>query len=404
MKILISTLISVSATFALAQDPVDFTETAPISPAAEENSAVGNGIEGQGYAVIQLGVGVNVISHNTNTEATPDIDTVRLLLPAGGTIDSFILTEYNTTSNTGMSWNIFDSSDTQILDTAMDVAGFDSDVGLDLLYEVVGTGIGLDAGPAFSEPYSEDYLTFQTVEGNGDGNDWTYTITVSAGGGDYPPIDFTETVPISPAAEEDSAVGNGVEGQGYAVLQLGFGENTVSHNTNTEATPDNDTVRLLLPPGGTIESFILTEYNTVSNTGMSWNIFDSSDTQVLDGAMDVAGTDSDVGLDLLYEAVGEFIGRTDPPAFSEPYSEDYLTFQTIEGNGDGNDWTYTITVVGEGEGPEFWYGNLVDEMGWADTGSWLGQVWVEHDPWVYSLSLEAYIYVSDDSGWIYTIQ
>ncbi|HKJ89951.1 MAG TPA: hypothetical protein VJ960_02380, partial [Oceanipulchritudo sp.] len=54
-----------------------------------------------------------------------------------------------------------------------------------------------------------------------------------------------------------------------------------------------------------------------------------------------------------------------------------------------------------------WYGYTVDELGWADTGTdgaggWFnGWVNVAADPWINALSLDAYAYVPDNSGWVY---
>lgn len=52
-------------------------------------------------------------------------------------------------------------------------------------------------------------------------------------------------------------------------------------------------------------------------------------------------------------------------------------------------------------GGNFWNGYPVDELNWVDTGSWLGWIYVEYDPWVYSDLLSKYIYVVDESGWVY---
>lgn len=48
-----------------------------------------------------------------------------------------------------------------------------------------------------------------------------------------------------------------------------------------------------------------------------------------------------------------------------------------------------------------WYGYAVDELGWADTETWMGWVNVTFDPYVWNLALSKYIYVGDDSGWAY---
>jgi hypothetical protein len=53
-------------------------------------------------------------------------------------------------------------------------------------------------------------------------------------------------------------------------------------------------------------------------------------------------------------------------------------------------------------GGDFWYGYAIDGNGWVNTGAWLnGYVHVMDDPWVYPLSLMKFVYVPNDSGWIY---
>ena len=63
-----------------------------------------------------------------------------------------------------------------------------------------------------------------------------------------------------------------------------------------------------------------------------------------------------------------------------------------------------------GEEPDpTWYGYAVDDLGWADTGTggvggWLnGWVNVTEDPWVNVLSLGTFVYVPDNSGWVYVL-
>lgn len=48
-----------------------------------------------------------------------------------------------------------------------------------------------------------------------------------------------------------------------------------------------------------------------------------------------------------------------------------------------------------------WYGYEVLPSGDANTGNWLGWVYVENDPWIWSYSLGKYIYVKDSSGWVF---
>jgi len=59
--------------------------------------------------------------------------------------------------------------------------------------------------------------------------------------------------------------------------------------------------------------------------------------------------------------------------------------------------------AGEPSG-RMWHGYPVDEDGFADTGigGWLnGFVFVDNDPWIYVFSMDKYIYINDDSGWMF---
>jgi hypothetical protein len=48
-----------------------------------------------------------------------------------------------------------------------------------------------------------------------------------------------------------------------------------------------------------------------------------------------------------------------------------------------------------------WLGFPIDEDGWADTGTWLGSVYVALDPWTWVPVLEQWIYTMDDPAWTY---
>jgi len=50
---------------------------------------------------------------------------------------------------------------------------------------------------------------------------------------------------------------------------------------------------------------------------------------------------------------------------------------------------------------EFWYGYPVLADDWAEAAGWLGWVNVTFDPYIWNLPLNKYLYVPDDSGWIY---
>ncbi|MEX0323089.1 MAG: LamG domain-containing protein [Puniceicoccaceae bacterium] len=47
-----------------------------------------------------------------------------------------------------------------------------------------------------------------------------------------------------------------------------------------------------------------------------------------------------------------------------------------------------------------WNGYAVDENGWADTGDWIGWVYVANQPWVWIDDLMSYVYFHE-SGWIW---
>lgn len=52
-------------------------------------------------------------------------------------------------------------------------------------------------------------------------------------------------------------------------------------------------------------------------------------------------------------------------------------------------------------GGSTWMGYAVDEQGNANTDTWMGFVNVLADPYVWSYALNKYLYVGDDSGWVY---
>lgn len=63
----------------------------------------------------------------------------------------------------------------------------------------------------------------------------------------------------------------------------------------------------------------------------------------------------------------------------------------------------------EGEEIPMWAGYEIDENGDVDTGSWMGKLYVEHSPWVWSYDLGAYVFidpanVGPGGSWIYVLQ
>lgn len=58
--------------------------------------------------------------------------------------------------------------------------------------------------------------------------------------------------------------------------------------------------------------------------------------------------------------------------------------------------------------PTHWAGYEIDEDGWVDTGSWLGPVYVVHQPWVYSMELVKWLFIPEagvdaNGGWTYIL-
>lgn len=74
-----------------------------------------------------------------------------------------------------------------------------------------------------------------------------------------------------------------------------------------------------------------------------------------------------------------------------------------EGSVNGQWSTLEVTGNFGGEVAD-WYGYSVDGEGWANTGTWLGWVNVNYDPYIYLSSLNKYLYIADDSGWAFAAQ
>ena len=66
-----------------------------------------------------------------------------------------------------------------------------------------------------------------------------------------------------------------------------------------------------------------------------------------------------------------------------------------------------LTTGGGGE-PTTWLGFPIMEGGYVDTGAWMGMINVMYDPWIYSYSLQDYVYFPIDQdtvagGWAYVL-
>jgi len=98
-------------------------------------------------------------------------------------------------------------------------------------------------------------------------------------------------------------------------------------------------------------------------------------------------------------------------------AEDYALFENVSPSGGvitvkyeqgtedalnpNGQWS-VMEIVGvfDGGGND-WYGFSVDENGWVNTGDWIGWVNVIYDPWIWSTSLDKYVTITDDSGWVF---
>lgn len=75
-----------------------------------------------------------------------------------------------------------------------------------------------------------------------------------------------------------------------------------------------------------------------------------------------------------------------------------------------NDFAIDNVVITEAVAVTKWAGLYdIDEAGIVDTGNWMGLLYVENDPWIWSYSLEDWIYlpeahVGSDGGWGYVIK
>lgn len=85
-------------------------------------------------------------------------------------------------------------------------------------------------------------------------------------------------------------------------------------------------------------------------------------------------------------------------------------------NPPGNTWAEresvafdNLMITGPVVAAPQWAGYEIDEMGIVDTGAWLGLLYVENDPWIWSYSLETWLYlppeaISETGSWSYVTQ
>lgn len=92
-----------------------------------------------------------------------------------------------------------------------------------------------------------------------------------------------------------------------------------------------------------------------------------------------------------YFASGFDDSRTHPLTIGYASEDELTTARALLVSGE-------MTTGGSGN---TWLGYDVDENGWVDTGSWLGLVYVDLTPWIWSHSLGKYLHIIDDSGWVY---
>jgi len=122
----------------------------------------------------------------------------------------------------------------------------------------------------------------------------------------------------------------------------------------------------------------------------AWGVFDS-ELQIVETFNNTGANPSDYAV---FENVSPVNGE-----IAVTYQQGILDGDFSAANGQ---WS-TMEIIGEfNGGGATWYGYPVDDDGWANTGDWMGWVNVTYDPWIISLDLGGkYVYVADDSGWVY---
>lgn len=101
-----------------------------------------------------------------------------------------------------------------------------------------------------------------------------------------------------------------------------------------------------------------------------------------------------------------YLGSERPPVLATgELWEDYFVPQSgsalVDGGIDvGLDYFGTAPDIGWRE-VMAWRSYPVGENGWVDTGSWLSWVNVSNDPWIWSASLQGWLYSQDQSDWFY---
>lgn len=76
--------------------------------------------------------------------------------------------------------------------------------------------------------------------------------------------------------------------------------------------------------------------------------------------------------------------------------------QGVEDLGTPNGHWSALEIIGDfSGGGETWMGYPVRPDGYADTTPWMGWVWVDTQPWIWVVDLDKYVYIDNDSGWVY---
>jgi photosystem II stability/assembly factor-like uncharacterized protein len=99
----------------------------------------------------------------------------------------------------------------------------------------------------------------------------------------------------------------------------------------------------------------------------------------------------------------EAVANLDAPAYLQVQSPMAVSPNT--GKLYVHTWSGMLVYDHEAGEPEFWYGYPVIDSRYADTGAWFnGYVEISSDPWIYSYSLDNYLYIPDNSGWVYPLK
>jgi hypothetical protein len=107
---------------------------------------------------------------------------------------------------------------------------------------------------------------------------------------------------------------------------------------------------------------------------------------------------------------GSGLGVTPPPFAGSPQDE-FQGWSNTEVNGKTVEahcfeFFYEHLALSELAEPSMWEGFPLNESGWVNTGDWMGWLNVTDEPWIWSLSLETFLFLpegslTDNGAWFF---